>query len=64
MLEQIEHSDITAICRTGYPSWMNADPEPLGECYICGEDIYDGLSFNDDGRAIHSECKEGKYATI
>lgn len=54
----LEHNEVTNICRIGYPSWINADPEPLGECYVCGEDIYDDLDFDDDGRAIHSDCKE------
>lgn len=58
MFEQIEHPDITSICRTGYPTWINADPEPLGECYICGEGIYEDLSFDDNNRAIHRECED------
>lgn len=57
MFEQIEHPDITAACRTGYPDWYPVDPEPIGECYHCGGDVYEA-DFDWNGRLICRECKE------
>lgn len=47
----IEHPDITAIQRTGYPRWC-PDAEPTMFCDNCGAELMRGDKFY----RVHNEC--------
>ena len=44
-MENLQHPDITAAERTGYP--RGREPEVFAQCEYCGDDIYIGEDYYD-----------------
>ena len=65
----IQHPQITKTLRTGYPDGVDYEPEAIGKCAGCNEEIHKGEYFYDlGGELIHHDsiCCEKyvkKYAT-